>query len=471
MSDKTHLSDSKLHVVILAAGKGTRMHSTLPKVLHSLAGRSMLARVLDAAELLNPASIRVVVGFEAAVIQAACPEPHLHWVMQAQQLGTGHALACAVADLQQAADLPSPDDRVLVLYGDVPLISVSVLAPLILASQESALGVLSTQVENPAGYGRIIRDAAGDMLAIREHRDAAPDELRVHEINTGILVARLGDLSAWLPQLVPHNAQGELYLTDIVGLAHAEHKAITTRIEPDPLLVTGINDRGALADMERAWQLRQAQRLALSGTTIMDPRRLDIRGEVISGVDNLIDVNVVLEGRVTLGNNVIIEPNCVLRNVTLGDGVRVRAFSHLDGAELAAGVEVGPFARLRPGTQLSANSRVGNFVEIKASRIGAGSKINHLSYVGDTTMGADCNIGAGTITCNYDGANKHATDIGDSVFVGSSSQLVAPVQIGDGATIGAGSTITHDVPAGHLAVARVRQTNRAGWQRPKKMVK
>ncbi len=471
MLDRPNLRDSKLHVVILAAGKGTRMQSKLPKVLHSLAGRSMLARVLDVAERLNPVSIRVVVGFEAAVIQTACPMPHVTWVMQAQQSGTGHAVACAVADLQHSADTPSSDDRVLVLYGDVPLLSVPVLAPLILASQESALGILSTRVDDPAGYGRIIRDAAGNMLAIREHRDALPDELLIHEINTGILIARLGDLCAWLPQLAPHNAQGELYLTDIVGLARAENKAITTRIEPDPLLVTGINDRWALAEMERAWQLRQAQSLALSGTTIVDPSRLDIRGEVISGVDNLIDVNVVLEGRVTLGNAVIIEPNCVLRNVTLGDGVRVRAFSHLDGAELASGVEVGPFARLRPGTHLAANSRVGNFVEIKASHIGAGSKINHLSYVGDTTMGADCNIGAGTITCNYDGANKHHTELGDSVFVGSGSQLVAPVRVGDGATIGAGSTITHDVPAGHLAVARVRQTMRAGWQRPKKTVK
>jgi bifunctional UDP-N-acetylglucosamine pyrophosphorylase/glucosamine-1-phosphate N-acetyltransferase len=471
MSDKTNLRDAKLHVVILAAGKGTRMRSKLPKVLHPVAGRSMLARVLDVAELLNPFSIRVVIGFEAAAIQAACPRPHVNWVVQAQPLGTGHAVACAVADLQCAAAVPSSEDRVLVLYGDVPLLSESVLAPLIVAAQDSALGVLSTQVDDPVGYGRIIRDAAGDMVAIREHRDASADELDVNEINTGILVARLGDLCAWLPQLASHNAQGELYLTDIVGLARAENKAITMRIEPDPLLVTGINDRWALAEMERAWQLRQAQRLALSGTTIIDPSRLDIRGEVVSGLDNLIDVNVVLEGFVTLGSNVIIEPHCVLRNVTLGDGVRVRAFSHLDGAQLAAGVEVGPFARLRPGTHLAANSRVGNFVEIKASHIGAGSKINHLSYVGNTTMGADCNVGAGTITCNYDGANKHHTELGDSVFVGSSSQLIAPVRIGDGATIGAGSTITHDVPAGHLAVARARQTTRAGWQRPKKMPK
>ncbi|MGC8697765.1 MAG: bifunctional UDP-N-acetylglucosamine diphosphorylase/glucosamine-1-phosphate N-acetyltransferase GlmU, partial [Halothiobacillus sp.] len=364
MSDKANVRNLRLHVVILAAGKGTRMRSKLPKVLHPVAGRSMLARVLDVAELLNPVSIRVVIGFEAAAIQAACPRPHVNWVVQAQQLGTGHAVACAVADLQGAGDATTPNDRVLVLYGDVPLLSVSVLAPLIVAAQASALGVLSTQVDDPTGYGRIIRDAAGNMVAIREHRDASADELDVNEINTGILIARLGDLAAWLPQLAPHNAQGELYLTDIVGLARAEHKAITTRMEPDPLLVTGINDRWALAEMERAWQLRQAQRLALSGTTLVDPSRVDIRGEVVSGLDNLIDVNVVLEGVVTLGCNVIIESHCVLRNVTLGDGVRVRAFSHLDGAQLAAGVEVGPFARLRPGTHLAANSRVGNFVEI-----------------------------------------------------------------------------------------------------------
>lgn len=469
MSEDVLGQGNPLHVVILAAGKGTRMRSKLPKVLHPLAGQSMLSRVLTTAAALNPASIRVVIGFESAAIQAACANPLVQWVEQVQQLGTGHAVACAVDDLQRSRNQSSSDDRVLVLYGDVPLLSVDVLQPLIDVAQECSLAVLSTDVDDPSGYGRIIRDGDGRMVAIREHRDASADELAVTEINTGILAARLGDLREWLPRLAPHNAQGELYLTDIVSFAHHEGQSIATHRAPDPLLVTGVNDRWALAEMERAWQLRQARTLALSGTTIADPNRLDIRGDVVSGVDNLIDVNVVLEGRVTLGNNVVIEPNCVLRDVTLGDGVRVRAFSHLEGARLDAGVEVGPFARLRPGTHLAAYSRVGNFVEIKASEIGAGSKINHLSYVGDTTMGANCNIGAGTITCNYDGANKHQTLIGDEVFVGSSSQLVAPVKLGDGATIGAGSTITKDVPAGSLAVARARQAPpRSDWQRPKK---
>ncbi|MHB9021418.1 MAG: bifunctional UDP-N-acetylglucosamine diphosphorylase/glucosamine-1-phosphate N-acetyltransferase GlmU [Halothiobacillus sp.] len=471
MSNYSGSNRSALHVVVLAAGKGTRMRSARPKVLHPIAGRSMLDRVLDAAESLHPASIRVVIGFAAEQIQAACARPGIDWVVQAEQLGTGHAVACAVANLEQTDLGVTDEDRVLVLYGDVPLLAQDVLEPLLATAWDNALSVLTTILDEPGGYGRIIRNSDGQLVAIREHRDASPDEHAIAEINTGMLVARLGDLRQWLLQLAPHNAQGELYLTDIVSMAEEQNKTIATRTEPDPLRVAGVNDRWALAEIERAWQRRQARQLALAGTTIIDPSRLDIRGVVSSGIDNVIDINVVLEGAVNLGNNVMIEPNCVLRNVTLGDGVRVRAFSHLDGAELAAGVEVGPFARLRPGTRLAAGSRVGNFVEIKASFIGKGSKINHLSYIGDTTMGAECNIGAGTITCNYDGANKHHTEIGDAVFVGSSSQLVAPVRIGDGATIGAGSTITNDVPAGHLAVARARQVMRGGWQRPKKIPK
>jgi len=460
------MSTQSLHIVVLAAGKGTRMRSAMPKVLHPLAGRSMLDRVLDVAESLNPASLRVVIGYGADQIRQHCSRSDISWVDQTEQRGTGHAVACAVADIQG-----QPDDRVLVLYGDVPLLDRDVLLSLLSSATSAELGVLTTQLDDPSGYGRIIRDHENRMIAIREDRDATVDEKKITEINTGMLVASLGALRTWLPKLQPHNAQGELYLTDIVQMAEEEEKSIATHLAPDPLRVAGVNDRWALAEMERTWQQRQAQALAMSGTTIVDPARIDIRGEVVCGLDCLIDINVVFEGQVHLGDGVVIEPNCVLRNVTLGNGVRVRAFSHLDGAQLAADVEVGPYARLRPGTQMAAGSKVGNFVEIKASQIGAGSKINHLSYVGDTLMGAHCNIGAGTITCNYDGANKHRTEIGDSVFVGSSSQLVAPVHIGADVTIGAGSTITRDVPEGHLAVARSRQVMKSGWQRPKKKPK
>lgn len=460
------MSTQSLHIVVLAAGKGTRMRSAKPKVLHPLAGRSMLDRVLDVAESLDPASLHVVIGYVAEQILQHCSRPGVSWVDQTEQRGTGHAVACAVRDIQGQSD-----DRVLVLYGDVPLLDRAVLSSLLNSATCAELAVLTTQLDDPSGYGRIIRDRENRMIAIREDRDATVDEKKITEINTGMLVASLGALRTWLPKLQPHNAQGELYLTDIVQMAEEEEKSIATHLAPDPLRVAGVNDRWALAEMERSWQLRQAQTLAMSGTTIVDPARIDIRGEVICGMDCLIDINVVFEGRVHLGDGVVIEPNCMLRNVTLGNGVRVRAFSHLDGAQLAADVEVGPYARLRPGTQMAAGSKVGNFVEIKASQIGAGSKINHLSYVGDTLMGANCNIGAGTITCNYDGANKHRTEIGDSVFVGSSSQLVAPVHIGADVTIGAGSTITRDVPEGHLAVARSRQVMKGGWQRPKKKPK
>lgn len=460
------MSTQSLHIVVLAAGKGTRMRSAMPKVLHPLAGQSMLDRVLDVAESLDPASLRVVIGYGADQIRQHCSRSDISWVDQTEQRGTGHAVACAVANIQG-----QPDDRVLVLYGDVPLLDRDVLLSLLSSAASAELGVLTTQLDDPSGYGRIIRDLENRMIAIREDRDATVDERKITEINTGMLVASLGALRTWLPKLQPHNAQGELYLTDIVQMAEEEEKSIATHLAPDPLRVAGVNDRWALAEMERTWQQRQAQALAMSGTTIVDPARIDIRGEVVCGLDCLIDINVVFEGQVHLGDGVVIEPNCVLRNVTLGNGVRVRAFSHLDGAQLAADVEVGPYARLRPGTQMAAGSKVGNFVEIKASQIGAGSKINHLSYVGDTLMGAHCNIGAGTITCNYDGANKHRTEIGDSVFVGSSSQLVAPVHIGADVTIGAGSTITRDVPEGHLAVARSRQVMKSGWQRPKKKPK
>ncbi len=455
------------HILILAAGKGTRMRSALPKVLHPIGGRSMLERVLDTARQLHPSSLTVVVGFEAAAIEAALTaDTTLRFTHQTEQRGTGHAVATGLHGLAGGEE-----DRVLVLYGDVPLLQAADLTAVQAQARHSAVTILTTELPDPTGYGRIVRGHDDAVIAIREQRDCSPTEATIQEINSGILAARLGDLRRWLPALTPHNAQGELYLTDIVAAAVAESLPVHTVCTADAHSVAGVNDRWALAELERIFQRRQAEALALSGVTIIDPARLDIRGSITAGRDCLIDANVVLEGRVELGDGVVIEPNCVLKNVTLGDGVRVRAFSHLDGATVAEGVEIGPYARLRPGTELGAHSKIGNFVEVKASQIGAGSKVNHLSYVGDTVMGQDCNLGAGTITCNYDGANKHRTDIGDRVFVGSSSQLVAPVRIENDATIGAGSTITHTVPAGHLALARARQVVKSGWQRPRKAKK
>ncbi len=454
------------HIIILAAGKGTRMRSSLPKVLHPLGGQPMLSRVIATAEAMQPKTITVVVGFAAEAIRAVVNNPALRFAPQTEQRGTGHAVACGLHGLA-AAD----EDRVLVLYGDVPLLTAEILEPVRQHAAQAAVTILTTQLPDPTGYGRIVRGHDDSVIAIREQRDCSAAEAAITEINTGILAARMGDLRRWLPALAPHNAQGELYLTDIVAAAVHEALPVNTVCTTDAPSVAGVNDRWALAELERIYQRRQAEALALAGVTLADPTRLDIRGKVTAGMDCQIDVNVVLEGRIILGHGVIIEPHCVLKEVVLGDGVRVRAFSHLEGAIVADAVEIGPYARLRPGTELGTQSKIGNFVEVKASRIGAGSKINHLSYVGDTTMGEDCNLGAGTITCNYDGANKHPTEIGNRVFVGSCSQLVAPVRLEDDATIGAGSTITQTVPTGALAIARARQVNKTGWQRPKKKPK
>lgn len=457
------MTTTPLHVIVLAAGKGTRMRSTRPKVLHTLAGRTMLDRVLDAAFTADPASVHVVVGYAADQIEAAVTRPGIHWVLQSEQLGTGHAVRCAMDTASFGAD-----DRILILYGDVPMLDAGVVHALVDAARRSPLAILTTVVSDPTGYGRIIRNAEHALVAIREQKDASSAEQAITEINSGLMCVRASALRDWLTCLAPKNAQGELYLTDIVEMAHAADVPIEGVFSPDPIKVTGVNDRWALAELEREWQRRQAKALALAGTTIIDPARLDIRGAVVVGRDVVIDINVILEGDVVLGDDVTIGPHCVIRNATLRDGVHIQAFSHIDGAEVAAEAVVGPYARLRPGTELGPRSRIGNFVEIKASRIGAGSKVNHLSYVGDTDMGVECNVGAGTITCNYDGANKHKTRIGDRVFVGSSSQLVAPVTVGSGATIGAGSTITKNVPDDQLAIARAPQVHKSGWRRPVK---
>ena len=451
----------RLHVVVLAAGKGTRMRSATPKVLHAIAGRSMLAHCLDTAEALAPATVRVVIGHEGEAVRESQADRRLQWVWQHEQNGTGHAVQLGIDGLQADAD-----DRILVLYADVPLLGAATLRELVATDAEVSL--LTVHMDDPTGYGRILRDADGKVCRIVEQKDASETERRVQEVNTGILMARYGDLVAWLDSLEAGNAQGELYLTDIVEMAANEGKAVDAVIAADPWEVTGVNDRLALARLERVYQERQAESLALAGTTIADPARLDIRGTLDCGTDVAIDVGCVFEGDVRLGDNVRIGPHCVLRDCEIGPGSVVEAFSHSDGVVAAGDNAIGPYARLRPGAALDSAAKIGNFVEVKAARIGERSKVNHLSYVGDARVGDDCNLGAGTITCNYDGANKHHTEIGDRVFVGSATQLVAPVTLGNDVTVGAGSTITRDVGEGCLAVARSRQSEIDGWRRPQK---
>ena len=454
-------TSSELHVVVLAAGKGTRMRSARPKVLHRIGGRSMLAHCLDTAESLDPASMRVVIGHGGERVRASESHRDAHWVWQDEQNGTGHAVQLGVEGLE------APDDaRVLVLYADVPLLGAETLRAM--AMDDAPVTLLTIRMDDPTGYGRIIRDDEGAVRRIVEQKDASAAERRVDEVNTGILMARFGDLRRWLGQLEAGNAQGELYLTDIVEMASEEGQPVHAVIADDVWSVTGVNDRLALARLERVFQQRQAEALALSGTTLADPARIDVRGTLECGEDVEIDVGSVFEGDVRLGDNVRVGAHCVLRDCDIGPGGVIEPFTHIDGAVLAGENRVGPYARLRPGTGLDSAAKIGNFVEVKAARIGERSKVNHLSYVGDATVGDDCNLGAGTITCNYDGANKHHTEIGDGVFVGSAVQLVAPVTVGAEATVGAGSTITRNVGEGELAIARARQKAISGWQRPKK---
>ncbi|WP_410474445.1 bifunctional UDP-N-acetylglucosamine diphosphorylase/glucosamine-1-phosphate N-acetyltransferase GlmU [Guyparkeria sp. TX1] len=451
----------RVHVVVLAAGKGTRMRSSKPKVLHELAGRSMLAHCLDTAAALNPATVRVVIGHQGEAVRESQSHRNLDWVWQHEQNGTGHAVQLGIEGLQAR-----PDDRVLVLYADVPLLGADLLARL--TGSNAVVSLLTVHMDDPTGYGRILRDDTGRVLRIVEQKDASEAEREVREVNTGILMARYGELETWLDRLESGNAQGELYLTDIIEMAAAEDKVVEAVIAEDAWAVTGVNDRLALSRLERVYQQRQAEALALAGTTVADTARIDIRGSLDCGQDVSIDVDCVFEGSVRLGDNVHIGPHCVLRDCEIGPGSTVEAFSHIDGVVTAGDNAIGPYARLRPGAALDSSAKIGNFVEIKAARIGARSKVNHLSYVGDARVGDDSNLGAGTITCNYDGANKHHTEIGDRVFVGSATQLVAPVSVGDDATIGAGSTITRNVGQGQLAVARARQSVIDGWQRPRK---
>lgn len=447
--------------IILAAGQGTRMRSALPKVLHPIAGKAMLQHVVDACQCLALPNLAVVYGHGGELVRERVTAAGIHWALQAEQKGTGHAVA-------QAIHLVQPDDVVLIAYGDVPLIRPETLQRLAQGLQDAALCVLTTELTEPKGYGRIVRNAQGQVQAIVEEKDATDAQRQIGEVNTGFIAARGADLQRWLQQLTPQNVQGEYYLTDCVGLAVAEGGVVHTVLCTDPVEVEGANNRVQLARLERACQLRYAESLMLAGVTVADPARLDIRGTVKTGQDVFIDVNVVLIGDVQLGDNVVIEANCVLENAVIGANTHIKSHSVIEDTVIGADCDVGPFARLRPGTVLAEHAKIGNFVETKKAIIGKGSKVNHLSYIGDALMGDDVNIGAGTITCNYDGANKHKTVIGDKVFVGSCTQLVAPVTIGNGATIGAGSTITKDAPAGELTLSRAKQMTLKGWVRPTK---
>jgi len=449
-----------LHVIILAAGQGTRMRSGLPKVLHPIADRPMLEHVLDAAATLAPERVHVVIGHGADQVQGRLAHRDVNWAVQAEQLGTGHAVMQAMPAIPDEAD-------VLILYGDVPLIRPATCQALVDGLARADLALLTVELDNPHGYGRILREADGCVVGIREEKDCAPEQRAIREVNTGLMAVRAGQLRAWLAGLSRDNAQGEYYLTDVVGMA-AQKGGVAAVIATDADEVAGVNNRAQLAQLERVYQFRQARVLMDEGVTLADPARLDVRGRVVPARDAFIDVNVVLEGEVTLASYVSIGPGCILRDVVLGEGVEIRANSILEGATIGAGAIIGPFARIRPGTSLAEGVHVGNFVEVKASRIGIGSKANHLTYIGDAEIGAGCNIGAGVITCNYDGANKHKTVIGDDVFVGSDTQLVAPVTVASGATIGAGSTITKNVAEGALALSRAPQVSREGWRRPRK---
>lgn len=448
-------------VIVLAAGQGRRMNSALPKVLQPLAGRPMLAHALASARELEPAAIRIVYGHGGDQVRAAFPHDGLDWCLQAEQLGTGHAVAQGLPDV--------PDGhQVLVLCGDVPLVRASTVAPLLESVQNGRLGLLTVELENPQGYGRVLRDAQGAVTRIVEERDASDEERRVREVNTGIIAAEAGRLRQWLGRITNDNAQGEYYLTDVIALAIADGVAVEAVRCADPLEVQGINDRVQLAAAERALQRRRAAELLAAGVTLADPERVDVRGTLSVGRDVFIDVGAVFEGAVELGDGVRIGPYAVIADSVLGAGSVVHSHTVMHGIRAGEKCEIGPFARLRPGAALADRVKAGNFVEIKNSAIAPGSKVNHLTYVGDATVGTNVNIGAGTITCNYDGANKHRTVIGDNVFVGSGVMLVAPVEIGDGATIGAGSTITKDTPPGKLTLARSRQATVDGWQRPRK---
>ena len=453
---------TRSYVVILAAGQGKRMKSDLPKVLHRVGGRTLLEHVVRAAEGVEPYEIAVVHGHGGQLVMAEHSHLAVTWVEQAELLGTGHAVMQALPNV--------PDDCVVViLNGDVPLIQSDTIAALVdEVTTAQTLALVTVKIDDPTGYGRILRNDADSVVGIVEERDASDAQRQVREINTGIMAIPAAALRRWLANVKPDNAQGEYYLTDVIKLAVQDSQSIRTTQAANAEDLLGINDRVQLAALERRHQRALVRDLMLAGTTVLDPLRLDIRGQVTAGRDVLIDVNVVLEGTVSLGNRVRIGPNSVLRNVVVGDNSEILENCVIDGVKIGAACRIGPFSRVRPETELSDQVHVGNFVEVKKSFIQQGSKVNHLSYVGDSEIGRNVNVGAGTITCNYDGANKHKTTIGDDVFIGSGTQLVAPVVIADGTTVAAGSTITKDTNPGTLAVARARQQSIKDWQRPQK---
>jgi bifunctional UDP-N-acetylglucosamine pyrophosphorylase/glucosamine-1-phosphate N-acetyltransferase len=452
----------QLSVVILAAGQGKRMNSDLPKVLQPLAGRPLLQHVISTARDLRPANIYVVYGHGGVQVQEALAHEHIEWILQADQLGTGHAVMQAMCVI--------PDDHtVLVLYGDVPLIRGGSLTKLVAEADRGALSLLSVNLDDATGYGRIVRDAAGHVSAILEQKDASPEQLQIREVNSGLMAAPAGRLREWLLGLGRNNAQREYYLTDVVAGAVLAGDRVEAIRCVNAAEVMGVNDKIQLAQVEASYRRERADELMLAGATLADPARIDIRGDVKVGRDVFIDVNAVLIGTVRLGKGVKIGPNCVISNSEIGADTEVFANSVIDRASVAENCRIGPFARVRPETILHHDVHIGNFVEVKSSEIGAGSKANHLSYVGDARVGSGVNVGAGSITCNYDGENKWPTVIEDRAFIGSGSMLVAPVRIGAGATIGAGSTITQNAPSGELTLTRAKQTTVAGWKRPKKL--
>ncbi|MBL3590667.1 MAG: bifunctional UDP-N-acetylglucosamine diphosphorylase/glucosamine-1-phosphate N-acetyltransferase GlmU [gamma proteobacterium endosymbiont of Lamellibrachia anaximandri] len=454
----------KLGVLILAAGQGTRMRSRLPKVLHPLAGKPLLSHVVETAQAFSPDRITVIYGHGGEQVKSTLADQHLDWCEQKEQLGTGHAVIEALPHLKS-------DDRVLILYGDVPLISGETLEALMARLGKSDLALLTVKLENPSGYGRIVRDSDHHITSIVEQKDASEAELAINEINTGIMAVSRARLEGWLARIDNNNAQQEYYLTDIIALAVEDGVEVQSVHPSSEEEVMGINDRAQLAFLERYYQRQRADELMAAGASLADPARVDIRGELVVGQDVFIDCNAIFEGQVELADGVKIGPNAVIKNARIGEGVEILPNCVIEDAEIGAGSRIGPFARVRPETKLAEKVNVGNFVEIKKSTVGRGSKINHLSYVGDSLVGHSVNIGAGTITCNYDGANKHQTVIGDNAFIGSDSQLVAPVIIGDGATVGAGSTITRDAAPNSLTLSRAKQLTVSSWHRPVKQPK
>jgi len=449
-----------LSVVILAAGKGTRMCSALPKVLHKIADKPMVQHVIDTVKGIGAENIHLIYGHGGELMQEKINEEHLNWIQQSEQLGTGHAMQIAQPHFQE-------NEKILMVYGDVPLLCAETLRRLIAAQPENGIGLLTVELENPTGYGRIER-AAGDVVGIVEQKDANQQQLAIKEVNTGILVANAEDLSRWLPALSNDNAACEYYITDIIKMAHQEGRVIRAVHPENAVEVEGVNTRLQLSQLERAYQLQKAQQLLLNGVMLRDPARFDLRGELTCGQDVELDINVIIKGKVSLGNGVVIGANCILIDCDIADNAVISANSIIEASRIGERATIGPFARIRPDSVLEKEVHVGNFVEIKKSTLGDGTKCGHLTYIGDSTLGRNVNVGAGTITCNYDGANKFHTNIGDDVFIGSDCQLIAPVTVGHGATTAAGSTIVSNVPDNALAVSRAKQRNISGWKRPTK---